>query len=169
MIDCFNNICPNIESVEANDVQTEPSASTSYAFYSPQSRDHAYYDLGPDIRLTSQTQPDDIQIIHTRLPEKDFHELLSKLNTKQREMFTHVVHSLSQIPDEQLRIFITGGAGVGKSVLIRTLYQALHRLLCSDSGQNPENVELFLCAYTGLAAYNIQGSTWHNALSLIEN
>ena len=35
VIDCFDDVCPNIESVEANDAQTEPSASTSYAFYSP--------------------------------------------------------------------------------------------------------------------------------------
>ena len=84
MIDCFDDVCRNIESVEANDAQTEPSASTSYAFYSPQSCDHAYYCLGPDNELTSQIQPDDIQITHTKLPEKDFRELLSTLNTKQR-------------------------------------------------------------------------------------
>ena len=169
VIECFDDVCPNIESVEANDAQTEPSASTSYAFYSPQSRDHAYHDLGPDIGLASQIQPDDIQIIHTRLPEKDFLELLSILNAKQREMFTHVIHSLSRNPEEQLCIFITGGAGVGKSVLIRTLYQALHRLLCSESGQNPEDVKILLCAYTGLAAYNIQGSTLHNAFCIEPN
>ena len=88
---------------------------------------------------------------------------------KQREMFTHITHSLSQKPGEQLCIFITGAAGVGKSVLIRTLYQALHRLLCSESGQNPENVKILLCAYTGLAAYNIQGSTLHNAFCIEPN
>ena len=59
-IDCFDNICPNIENVEANDAHIEPSASTSYAFYSPQSHEHAYHDLGPDIGLMSQIQPDDI-------------------------------------------------------------------------------------------------------------
>ena len=168
-IDCFDNICPNIENVEANDAHIEPTTSTSYAFYSPQSHEHAYHDLGPDIRLMSQIQPDDIQIIQTRLPEKNFLELLSKLNKKQREMFTHITHSLSQKPGEQLCIFITGGAGVGKSVLIRTLYQALHRLLCSESGQNPENVRILLCSYTGVAAYNIQGSTLHNAFCIEPN
>ena len=169
IIDCFDDICPNIESVEANDAHIEPSASTSYAFYNPQSHEHAYHDLGPDIGLMSQIQPDDIQIIQTRLPEKDFLELLSRLNNKQRELFTHITHSLYQKPFEQLCIFITGGAGVGKSVLIRTLYQALHRFLCSESGQNPEDVKILLCAYTGLAAYNIQGSTLHNAFCIEPN
>ena len=104
-IDCFDDICPNIESVEANDAHIDPSASTSYAFYCPQSHKHAYHDLGSDIGLMSQIQPDDIQIIQTRLPEKDFLELLSRLNAKQREMFTHVIHSLTQKPGEQLCIF----------------------------------------------------------------
>ena len=125
--------------------------------------------LGPDIGLTSRIQLDDIQIIHTKLPEKDFLEHLSRLNTKQREMFTHVIHSLSRNPEEQLCIFITGGAGVGKSVLICTLYQTLHRLLCSESGRNPEDVSILLCAYTGLTAYNIQGSTLHNAFCIEPN
>ena len=168
-VDNFDDISPNIESIEANDAQLEPKASTSFAFYSPQSHDHAYHDIGPDIGLALDVRNDDVEIVQNRLPESDYLELLSKLNKKQREIFTHVVHSLSQKPDEQLCLFITGGAGVGKSVVIRVLYQALHRLLCSESGQNPEDVKILLCAYTGLAAYNIQGSTLHNAFCIEPN
>ena len=168
-IDNFDDISPNIESVEANDAQQEPKASTSFAFYSPQSHNHAYHDIGPDIGLPLDTRNDHVEIIQNRLPESDYLELLSKLNKKQREIFTHVIHSLSQKPDHQLCLFITGGAGVGKSVVIRVLYQALHRLLCSESGQDPEDVKILLCAYTGLAAYNIQGSTLHNAFCIEPN
>ena len=165
-IDNFDDVSPNIESVEAKDAQQEPEASTSFAFYSPQSHEHAYHDIGPDIGLSINVKNDDVEIIQNRLPESEYLELLAKLNKKQREIFTHVVHALSQKPDQQLRLFITGGAGVGKSVVIRVLYQALHRLLCSESGQNPEDVKILLCAYTGLAAYNIQGSTLHNAFCI---
>ena len=168
-IDNFDDICPNIESVEAIDGQEKPTASTSFAFYNPQCHDHAYHDLGPDIGLTSHIRSDAVEMIQNRLTESDYLKLLSSLNKKQREIFTHIVHSLSQKPDEQLCVFITGGAGVGKSVVIRILYQALHRLLCSDSGQSPENVKILLCAYTGLAAYNIQGSTLHNAFCIEPN
>ena len=168
-IDNFDDICPNIQSVEATDAQQEPTPSTSYAFYSPQSHDHAFHDLGPDIGLLPQVPSDNIEIIQNRLPENDYIQLLSKLNEKQREIFTHIVHSLVQKPDQQLCVFITGGAGVGKSVVIRTLYQALHRMLCSESGQNPEDVRILLCAYTGLAAYNIQGTTLHNAFCIEPN
>ena len=108
-------------------------------------------------------------MIQNRLPENDYLELLSRLNKKQRQIFTHVIHSLTFKPEKQLNIFITGGAGVGKSVVIRTLYQALHRQLCSESGQNPEDIRILLCAYTGLAAYNINGSTLHNAFCIEPN
>ncbi|XP_077991076.1 uncharacterized protein LOC144445410 [Glandiceps talaboti] len=50
-----------------------------------------------------------------------------------------------------------GGAGVGKSVVVRMQYQALHRYLCSSEGQNPEDCRTLLCAPTGKAAYNING------------
>ena len=111
----------------------------------------------------------DIEIVQMRLPEKDYLDLLSKLNRKQREIFTHIVHSIVNKPQDQLCVFITGGAGVGKSVLIRTLYQTLHRICCSECGENPEDTRILLCAYTGLAAYNIKGLTLHNAFCIEPN
>ena len=169
IIDNFDDVSPNIESVEAADAQKCPLKSTKYAFYSPETHEHTYYDLGPDIGLTSQATFDDIDVIQSRLPEKDYQALLAKLNKKQRQIFTHIVQSLTFTPEKQLCVFITGGAGVGKSVVIRTLYQALHRLLCSNYGQNPEDIRILLCAYTGLAAYNIQGTTLHTVLSIEPN
>ena len=129
---------PNIESIEAMDAEKEPLTSNKYEFYKPENRNHAFYDLGPDIGTLSY-EGNDIEIVQTRIPENDYLELLSKLNTKQREIFTHIVHSILNKPQDQLCVFITGGAGVGKSVLIRTLYQTLHRLCCSECGENPED------------------------------
>ena len=168
-VDIFDDVCPNIESVEAKDREHEPLLSTKFAFYNPKSQSHAYYDLGPDIGVFSNDVDNDIELVQNRLSEKDFLELVSKLNIKQREIFTHIVHSITTKPEEQLCVFITGGAGVGKSVVIRTLYQSLHRMRCSKSGQDPEDIRILLCAYTGLAAYNIQGSTLHNAFCIEPN
>ena len=166
---CFDAVSPNVESVEANDAQIEPIQSTKYAFYRPEAREHTYYDLGADIGLATHIANDDIEMIQNRLPEKEYLEAFSKLNSKQRQIFTHVIHSLTFNPEKQLCLFITGGAGVGKSVVIRILYQALHRLLCSECGQNPEDIRILLCAYTGLAAYNIHGSTLHSAFCIEPN
>ena len=165
----FIAVSPNIESVEAQDSIKEPVQSMKYAFYSPEKRDHSYYDLGVDIGTSTHISNDDVEMMQNRLPEKEYLELLSKLNEKQRQIFTHTIHSMTFRPEIQLCVFLTGGAGVGKSVVIRALYQALHRLLCSEAGQNPEDVRILLCAYTGLAAYNIQGSTLHSAFCIEPN
>ena len=167
-IDIFDDVCPNIENIEARDAQEEPVSSTKFAFYNPENRSHAFYDLGPDIGVVSHIE-NDIEIVQNRMPENDYLQLISKLNKKQRKIFTHIVHSITHSPEEQLCVFITGGAGVGKSVVIRTLYQALHRLRGSNFGQDPEDIRILLCAYTGLAAYNIQGFTLHNALCIEPN
>lgn len=72
---------------------------------------------------------------------------------KQREFFNHVLQWV-KTKEEPIYFFLSGGAGVGKSVLIRALYQAMHRFLCSTECENPDDIRIFLCAYTGKAAYN---------------
>ncbi|VDI56075.1 Hypothetical predicted protein [Mytilus galloprovincialis] len=52
------------------------------------------------------------------------------------------------------------GAGCGKSVVVRTIFQALHRHLCSIEGEDPDDIRILLCAPTGKAAYNINGLTY---------
>ena len=165
----FEELFPNVESVEANDAEQEPKVAETFAFYHPDSSEHAHHDLGADIGLTSHIPNDNIEILQGRMPKDEYFKLLASLNNKQREIFTHVMHSLSTAPEKQICLFITGGAGVGKSVVIRVLYQALHRHFCSDAGQNPEDIRIAVCAYTGLAAYNVQGSTLHSTFCIEPN
>ena len=54
-------------------------------------------------------------------------------------------------------------------MLICTLHQTLHRMCCSECGENPEDTRILLCAYTGLAAYNIDGLTLYNAFCIEPN
>ena len=55
--------------------------------------------------------------------------------------------------------FLSGGAGVGKSIVIRALYKTLYRLLNLKDGENPDGIRVLLCAFTEKAAFNIGGST----------
>ena len=61
--------------------------------------------------------------------------------------------------DEPVYAFLTGGAGVGKSVVIRALYQTLYRISNLKDGENPDDKRILLCAYMGFAAFNISGQT----------
>ena len=55
--------------------------------------------------------------------------------------------------------FLTGDAGVGKSVVIRALYQSLYRILNLRDCENPDDIRILLCAYMGFAAFDIMGQT----------
>ena len=61
--------------------------------------------------------------------------------------------------DESIYTFLTGGAGVGKSVVIRALYQSLYRLLNMRDGENPDDIRILLCAYMGSAAFSVSCQT----------
>ncbi|VDI08176.1 Hypothetical predicted protein [Mytilus galloprovincialis] len=66
---------------------------------------------------------------------------------------------------DPLRMFISGGAGTGKSHLISCIYQMALRKL-QTIGDNPDDVHVLLTAPTGTAAHNISGVTLHSAFLL---
>ena len=63
-------------------------------------------------------------------------------------------------------MFLSGGAGVGKSTVTNALYEALIRYLNNVTGQNPENVKVVKSAPSGKAAFNIKGNTLHVAFKI---
>lgn len=96
------------------------------------------------------------------MSDEDYRQLLQSLNIKQKQFFTHVVHWI-KTKDAPLYAFLYGGAGVGKSVVIRALYQTLYRILNLKEGRNADDITVLLCAYTGMAAFNIGGATISSA------
>jgi len=78
------------------------------------------------------------------------------------EFFNHVLHSI-KTKDQMLRLFLKGGAGVGRSTVINALYEALIKHLNAIEGENPDNVKVVKTAPTGKAAFNIQGNMLHAA------
>ena len=71
--------------------------------------------------------------------------------------------------DDPLRLFLSGGAGVGKSTITSALYEALTRYLNSILGENPEEAKLLKVAPMGKAAFNINGNTLHSAFKIPAN
>ena len=92
------------------------------------------------------------------LQDDEYLTLLRNLNLRQREFFNHVVHWI-KCKDTPIYAFLTGGAGVGKSVVIRALYQSLYKILNLRDGENPDDIRILLCAYMGFASFNISGQT----------
>ncbi|PBK73123.1 hypothetical protein ARMSODRAFT_881235, partial [Armillaria solidipes] len=80
------------------------------------------------------------------------------LNAEQRRAFMIIAgHSLQHQP-EQLRMFLGGPGGTGKSTVIRALTDFFSR--------RRQERRFRLASFTGVAAKNIAGSTLHSLLML---
>ncbi|XP_033741835.1 uncharacterized protein LOC117328415 [Pecten maximus] len=162
----FDKLAPQTQHSNEEDKESETTNSNKFIYYKPQAAVHEQYDIGIDlgvplaVGLPEQTS--------TFLSNNEFLDLVRKLNREQREFFNHVLHWV-KTKDEPLYAFLTGVAGVGKSVVIKALEQALRRYLCSEEGENPENCRVLLCAPTGKAAHNINGTTIHAAFKILPN
>lgn len=153
----YDELAPGIQQVECEDIEEGTTDAEQYIHFNPdRPTDHTNYDLGDDLGVANTT----VEITgHAKgMAEYEFHDLIRCLNVKQREFFQHVITWVKT--KEPLFAFLTGGAGVGKSV-----FQALHRHLCAD----PDEIRVLLCAPTGKAAYNIHGLTIHNAFQIQPN
>jgi ATP-dependent exoDNAse (exonuclease V) alpha subunit len=86
-----------------------------------------------------------------------------KLNKGQRQYLMDFISRL-RARETPFYHFISGSAGVGKSVLINAVYQSLLRVYREEIGTHDQ--EVLLLAPTGKAAHNIGGMTLHTAFSL---
>lgn len=99
------------------------------------------------------------------IPDKEYLPLIRLMNNDQRHILLHTINHF-QTSDEPFYIFISGGAGVGKILLIKAIYQSLMRDFNSIPGINPDDTKILLCAPTGKAAFGIEGLTLHKTLGL---
>ena len=63
--------------------------------------------------------------------EDEYFDLCRKLNSTQRLIFLHTLHCFKTNKQLPMSLYIAGGAGVFKSLFIRTLYEGLVRYLNS--------------------------------------
>ena len=98
--------------------------------------------------------------------EEEFLQMCRSLNNVQRTVFLHTLHCFKTIKQLPMYFYIGGGAGVGKSTVIRVLYEGLVRYFNSLPGTKPDAIKVLLTAPTGKAAFNIRGMTLHSAFAL---
>ncbi len=68
--------------------------------------------------------------------------------------------------DKPYYAFLSGGGGVGKSHLIKSIYEAALKYYNARAGEDFCHAHIFLLAPTGRAAYLIKGNTIHSALAI---
>ena len=116
------------------------------------------------------------------ISSEEYCVMMRNLNKEQREivMFNRkwmkesiVQMKEGKVPDSY-QIFLSGPGGTGKSYVIKMIYRDNVKFFrrffvsCDNNGisSSQENVIALLCAYTGTAAFNIDGMTLHSAFQL---
>ena len=98
-----------------------------------QDEDEGCTDTHPDLNETfdhlsdnmgiPSIQPNNEPLILNEMPDNDYRGLVHMLNQKQREFFYHALH-LIKTSEKPFYAFLSGGGGVRKSHLIKSIYQA---------------------------------------------
>ncbi|XP_052681371.1 uncharacterized protein LOC128162243 [Crassostrea angulata] len=126
-------------------------------------------DVIPDIENDTHNADVMYHVQQNMNSREDMIHILQNLNETQREIFYMVREwCLAKITGEKcepLHLFVTGGAGTGKSHLIKAIHYEASRLL-SRIMSDPERISVLLAAFTGTAAFNIGGNTLHHLFSL---
>ena len=162
------NIAPNTQHIEEQDRIAEKNPSALFGCFEPKSyKQHNQYDLLDDIGIFPRSSNSE-ELVIKRMDDVNFRNLVRSLTKEQKLFFYHVLHSV-KVSDEPLRLFLSGGAGVGKSWLTNAMYESLIRYFNSVAGENPDDVTVIKVAPTGKAAYNINGNTVHSAFQIPAN
>ena len=161
-------VAPITQHMNEQDIGAKTKASELFECFDPGSnKHHSQYDLFQDMNILPRSN-DDEELIQNRLHDSDYQQLVRSLNKKQKEFFYHVLHSV-KTNDDPVRLFLSGGAGVGKSTVTSALYEALTRYLNSIPGENPDEAKVLKVAATGKAAFNTNGNTLHSAFKIPAN
>ena len=104
-------------------------------------------------------------LVFETMPDKEYHDLINSLNSKQRAYFLNLLHLVKTRPTEQFLHLITGFGGAGKSRLLKAIIQGLNRYWVHQIGNKGDCIFIIVCAPTGCAAYLISGLTIHCVFS----
>ena len=105
------------------------------------------------------------------LPNGQFYEICSQLNEGQLHLFNFIMQyalhcnlaeKYNELPPKPFQIFLSGGAGIGKSFLVKAITEYLKRVLRYPN-QSLDQQSVLVTASTGKAATGINGITLHSA------
>ena len=110
----------------------------------------------------------DEQLVRNRLNDEYYPPLVATLNNDQKEFLDHVLHWI-KTKGEPLYFFLSEGAGVGKTWVIKAICQALVTYFISHPGQNPDDIMVLKIVPTGKAVFIIRENIVHSALMPQQN
>ena len=148
---------------------------------SGENAESAFPNLHPDLLCDDSvphshtTNPAQSSHTSSGLSDDAFYAMCAQLNDAQYRLFnfimTHTVELLlnesNDLPQPSpFYIFLSGGAGVGKSFLVKAITQYMKRMLRYHAQKNNQP-SVAVTASTSKTATNIDGNTLHSAFNLI--
>ena len=158
------NIVVSAENQHQNEQDTLEGLSTSELFQCFDPGKPHDYDLAQDFGL-ARKQVEQVEVVQNIMCDEEYRHTVQCLNRKQKQYFYHVLH-WHKTTNKPMYSFLSGGAGVGKSVLLRAVCQSLKKFYGHQVGENPDACKVLVCAPTGKAAYNVAGLTIHSAFNI---
>ena len=123
----------------------------------------------PDLKSTKTKDDHSVELRSSKISKHKGHSLIRTLNEKQKMVFYNIrqwcLNKVNGEKSEPFHILVTGGAGTGKSHLVKCIYYEGTRIL-GRMLHNPDDIPILKIAPTGVAAFNINGFTIHSALSI---
>lgn len=145
-----------MQNKEDKDTCDGARSAKEYGCFNPDVNGEENYDLGLDFGIGRKQVSNCDEQLSGGMLDSEYRELVQSFNQKQMEFFYHVLH-LVKTTNDPIYNFLSGGAGVGKSVHLKALYQALIKFYSRKAGENPDDCSVLVCAPTGKAAYNVGG------------
>lgn len=151
--DEMDNIAPTARQTEED---SEEAREDNISLHQPPNETSRNYDIGLDIGCPGKTSNE--IVIQNKLSDIEYRELVRSLNNEQKTFFYCILH-LTKTTNKPYHVFLSGGAGVGKSHALRAVYQAVMRFY-DTAGENPDELKVVIGAQTSKAAYNIKGNLY---------
>ena len=97
------------------------------------------------------------------LENAEFFAIRRQLNQEQARIVKDVLRKKKCDPNKPIHLFLTGGAGTGKTFTAKAIFQSLVRYYNAEMDYDPLQLKGLITAYTGKAAFNAGGVTLHFA------
>ena len=154
-------VAPGLDQRNLEDIELGVESLCGGTFFRPRQTDPTDIDfdnLEPGVNTEQET-------VGTLWPPEQLCKSVINLNEGQRHIFDFIMSEVIS-GKNTLRLFITGGAGAGKTFLLHTINQALSRYYNLQPLQIPSINSVIKAASTGKAAFLIRGETIHGALGI---
>ena len=163
----YSSVAPNSQHSHEQDYAVGTQESKLYGCFDPRPNSCRHYDLIDESGVYPRTEMD-VSVQVNEMTDAEFRKRVQSLNKEQMEFFYHVLHSIKS-NSQPLKLFLSGGAGVGKSWVLNILFEAITRHFNRLPGEDPDELNVMKVAPTGKAAFNIGGNTLHSAFQIPAN